>query len=487
MKGDTGAGFSVARALQRKWPDVPILYLSEYSGTDVEQEALESARGHDFIAKHQRNKALQLKAHTYSDHADKLKLFISERLLEYIEYDEKFLHFKGIAAELRHNGVISFDRAQTALQRALADTRARGDDGGDYQAGLDALHYLWDLLDLSTAENLSLHVGNLLCECEERYCQQLLGDAEAPPVAATFDPQTAVWRALTIVGGEPGDAPDGATAHVVDDGRVHARLESTNALLGRANHLVLLVENLLRNAQFYAGKRGYGAAFTPIAVTLGEEDGHICLRVYNRGLPIREADRERLFQLGYSRRRSGEHHGRGLGLYFVNEIVKGYEGRIQVTNVATPATHYDLRMECANGEALARVVSIDVEDGRPGCSVGGESVGTAVSWTLPAPLARLVVTAPDAPNERVLQGFADKGEQVWFDPAHPEHPHWRLRYRAKRWSPRLTFEPLRMGGVEVELRLPTAQRRIDSAAADPGAIDAELAPPDLEGSTDSPA
>ena len=37
---------------------------------------------------------LGTRARTYSDHADKLKMFISERLLEYIEYDEKFLHFK---------------------------------------------------------------------------------------------------------------------------------------------------------------------------------------------------------------------------------------------------------------------------------------------------------------------------------------------------------------------------------------------------------
>ncbi len=55
MNGNTAAGFSVSRALQRKWPDLPILYLSEYSGTDVEQEAFESARAQDFIAKHQRN------------------------------------------------------------------------------------------------------------------------------------------------------------------------------------------------------------------------------------------------------------------------------------------------------------------------------------------------------------------------------------------------------------------------------------------------
>jgi len=55
MKGNTGAGFSVSRALQRKWPELPILYLSEYSGTDVAQAALESAWAQDFIAKHQRN------------------------------------------------------------------------------------------------------------------------------------------------------------------------------------------------------------------------------------------------------------------------------------------------------------------------------------------------------------------------------------------------------------------------------------------------
>jgi len=55
MNGNTAAGFSVSRALQRKWPDLPILYLSEYSGTDVEQQAFESAWAQDFIAKHQRN------------------------------------------------------------------------------------------------------------------------------------------------------------------------------------------------------------------------------------------------------------------------------------------------------------------------------------------------------------------------------------------------------------------------------------------------
>ena len=42
----------------------------------------------------QSKKKIQQKAHVFSSHADKLKLFISDKLLEYIEYDEKFLHFK---------------------------------------------------------------------------------------------------------------------------------------------------------------------------------------------------------------------------------------------------------------------------------------------------------------------------------------------------------------------------------------------------------
>ena len=55
MNGNKGAGFSVSRALQRKWPGLPIIYLSEHSGTGIEEEAFESSAAQDFIAKHQRN------------------------------------------------------------------------------------------------------------------------------------------------------------------------------------------------------------------------------------------------------------------------------------------------------------------------------------------------------------------------------------------------------------------------------------------------
>lgn len=55
LNGNSAAGFSVSTALQRKWPGVPVIYLSEHSGTDIEKDALEQYSADDFIAKHQRN------------------------------------------------------------------------------------------------------------------------------------------------------------------------------------------------------------------------------------------------------------------------------------------------------------------------------------------------------------------------------------------------------------------------------------------------
>lgn len=55
MGGNSHAGLQVSRALQKRWPEVPVLYLSEHAGTDIEQQAFEQNGTLDFIAKHQRN------------------------------------------------------------------------------------------------------------------------------------------------------------------------------------------------------------------------------------------------------------------------------------------------------------------------------------------------------------------------------------------------------------------------------------------------
>ena len=55
MNGNDDAGLSVARRLKQKWPQLPIIYLSEHSGTEVEEKAFEQNDTQDFIAKHQQN------------------------------------------------------------------------------------------------------------------------------------------------------------------------------------------------------------------------------------------------------------------------------------------------------------------------------------------------------------------------------------------------------------------------------------------------
>ena len=55
MNGNDRAGFSVSAALRNKWPGLPIIFLSEHSGTGIEEDALTEYQVADFIAKHQRN------------------------------------------------------------------------------------------------------------------------------------------------------------------------------------------------------------------------------------------------------------------------------------------------------------------------------------------------------------------------------------------------------------------------------------------------
>lgn len=55
LNGNDMGGLTVSKALLKKWPSLPIIYLSEHSGTDIEQKAFEECDTRDFIAKHQAN------------------------------------------------------------------------------------------------------------------------------------------------------------------------------------------------------------------------------------------------------------------------------------------------------------------------------------------------------------------------------------------------------------------------------------------------
>ena len=432
----------------------------------------------------QHRRELRLQAQTYSGHADRLKRFISDKLLEYIEYDEKFLHFQSIAAEVRHNGVISFDRVQTALQTQAEATPEASE-------AMAQMRYLWDLLDLATTDNLALHIGSLQARCEERYYQQLLNPeqtADTPEVTA-YSPRSAVWLAVRPLLHEDSVTPElrarmAGNEHTLvleSDPHIALRLAPTGKLLGKPNHLTLLLDNLLKNAQFYAHKKAHRHRHNRVRLRLEEREGCIRLQVYNRGPHIPESDQARIFQLGYSTRRVREHHGKGLGLFFVQEIVRGYDGRILIHNEentlntdATDRATWHFRFTLSNGDLVHETVQVQLEDGVPRVVAGMDAEGRPQferqqSWSLRRPVTAVEVRHETTGEAHTLAPEAtpdDDRPALLFDPVRPELPGWVLEAHPRKRGCRIVFEPLDVRGVTFEVLLPTAESRLDSSEPD---------------------
>ncbi len=55
MNGDQDAGLTLSALIAKKWPKVPVIFLSEHSGTGIEEKVFEHSSSQDFIAKHQQN------------------------------------------------------------------------------------------------------------------------------------------------------------------------------------------------------------------------------------------------------------------------------------------------------------------------------------------------------------------------------------------------------------------------------------------------
>lgn len=433
----------------------------------------------------QSKKQLQLKAHTYAGHADKLKLFISEKLLEYIEYDEKFLHFKSIAAEVRHNGVICFDKVQTALQAHLEQGQYPSDeDHARDRDAFDAMRYLWDLLDLSTTDNIALHIGNQLCECEEHYYQRLLNDdtSEAVPHRPDYLPRRATLKALApLLQDSPTrlealDERANERLTLDDDPQFRAYLDPTDSLLGNENHFVLMLENLLKNAQFFARKKAK-SKYNRVALTLGQRGARVELAVYNRGPHIDPDAMEQIFQLGYSTRRAREHHGKGLGLFFVQEIVKGYEGRVQVENIENRSAYYSLRIALADGQLTTEVIEVTLnEDGQPQCrraqtlSDPSAPGATALEWDFEQAITRVELTPTGSQDTLALELDPTGARETLLDPQNPAIPRWALEVQPRRKGGKLTFTPLDVAGVCFRVLLPTAASRVEGDDEDLDAL-----------------
>jgi signal transduction histidine kinase len=434
---------------------------------------------------------LQQRAQTSVSHTEKLKLFISDKLLEYIEYDEKFLHFRSIASEVRHNGVISFDKVQSALHYArdhsLPDEQ--GSQATLYHEALAAMRYLWDLLDLSTTDNLALHIGNRISQSEELLFEAELqgADINSMPLAPTFSARDALTETLTHHLGMSlcdsdghdiaqsllnSDATRDALLMFDRDGVFRLDCQPAGPLLGNSNHLVLLLENLLRNAQYFAARKPGKLPYPGVAVRLWEAQHNLCLTVYNRGPHIADDARDQIFQLGFSTRRVREHHGKGLGLYFVHQIVQGFDGDIGFDNIHNQSEQYQLRMELSTGEIQTLSVNVVIAGGLPLIQPADDGeLQKQADMVLSAPLVSLEVSTRS--DDQLRRYAADRDTRVLVDDAQAEHPRWIIRLQGRKQE-RLVFEPQDIRGVRFSVRLPTAQARIE------GLSSATLAEPDVD-------
>ena len=420
---------------------------------------------------------LGTRALTYSDHADKLKRFISDRLLEYMEYDEKFLHFKNIASEVRHNGVISYDKVQTALKRAQQQDQQQEEIDQqalqEYREAGESLLYLWDLLDLATTDNIALHVANRIYDCEEHYFQSLLKqeDTQASPYTPSFAMSQALQRALLPIAEDPVELRDWdiascPTSHL--DAKFNIRLIADSEMLGNANHMVLLIENLLNNALYYAQQKSYKNRYSRVAIQLSQLQDQVELKVYNRGPEIRQEDSERIYQLGYSSRRVRDHHGKGLGLYFVNEIAKGFEGSVRFENIGNREDSLSLRIQLKDGEVHTQMINIVEINGKPLCKQGqgDEPVTRKLEWSYASPIASMEVGSQltHEPQSIIIPPGETSFSEV--DSIDPLAPRWVLEVSNKPRSAKLVFLPIDARGVEFIASFPSAKARLDGQETD---------------------
>ncbi len=409
---------------------------------------------------------LGTRARTYSDHADKLKMFISERLLETIEYDEKFLHFKNIASEVRHNGVISYDKAQTALRNA--QQACEPGEKQQYREAADGLLYLWDLLDLSTTDNIALHVANQIYDCEEHFFQaQLNDDIEPAPFEPTFMMSHALRRALLPITENPDELglnQDWPGRGSYADDKFSIQLRSDSEMLGNENHMVLLIENLINNALFYSQQKAHRNRYSRVAISLAQRGGEVEFRVYNRGPRIKEDEKDKIYQLGFSSRRIREHHGKGLGLYFVNEITKGFEGSIEFDNIDNRAGSFALSVKLTNGEVHKHELEIVIVNGRPMCRLEASEAqaGKRQEWSYEAPIASIEASPQASRKPQLISELRAGEDNLHLDTAEPRLPRWVLDVRNRKRSSKLVFSPLDVRGVEFVAYFETAKSRLDN-------------------------
>ncbi|QDZ02585.1 PAS domain-containing sensor histidine kinase [Nitratireductor mangrovi] len=128
------------------------------------------------------------------------------------------------------------------------------------------------------------------------------------------------------------------TAH--PDKAFETRLDLPQPVFCDAPRIGQLASNLLGNAVVH------GAADEPIFLEAAIHDGWLSISVANKGSPIPEKVRKRLFRPFFRGEVRPSQQGLGLGLYISSEIAKAHGGTLRLTSGETE-TRFTLRMPVA--------------------------------------------------------------------------------------------------------------------------------------------
>ena len=448
----------------------------------------------------------QDRANTFSGQKDKLKSFISDKLLEFMEYDEKFVHFKGIAAEVRHNGVISYDKVTTALEKAIeqqgflemyeSKDSAHSQNVSTqtleslslYQNAQDAMEYLWALLDLSTADNMALHIGKQLIECEEHFFQLKLDSdkkmelTQSIPLAPTFPPQLSLLLTISLQSDET------EIRNLISLSRINHQvfqeafefendtfklfMAPTAELLGNPNHIILLLENLIKNALFFAKKPPQKQASDRVIIQLRENNSTAQFYIYNRGPNIAEEDFAHIFNLGFSTRRNRKHNGKGLGLFFSKQIVDGYQGEIEASNISGNQSWLKVIIDYEAGESKSYLFRAKEVDGDIGLMLD-ESKETLAHFELDCEmfLSRISLSILTDEKENITASISLSGKELNQNASRSIVledqsliPLWKVKLNADKKAKKphkISIHPLRISGVAFTVSIPTAESLLD--------------------------
>ncbi len=213
---------------------------------------------------------------------------------------------KDEVAALAHSFNRAADRIQ-ALVEAQRDTLAAASH--ELRSPLARIRVAVEMLagngDPALRARVERDIAELDDLIEEILLASRLASLERPERTERIDLQTLAAEEAARAGVEFSGGP----ATVEGEGRLLARM----------------IRNLLDNAARHAG----GSA---VQIELEERDGHILLRVSDRGPGVPEAERERIFEPFYSRSAEPENDGNadstgaGLGLSLVRGIARRHGG-----------------------------------------------------------------------------------------------------------------------------------------------------------------